>query len=741
MPPAPSGATVRREHLIALLADRGAPPVTALIAPPGYGKTTLLADWAAQEPRPVAWLTVTDLDNDPVHLLTDLIAAYRTIGPVDPTLEGRLPSGSERLLAGPLPRLLASLSAWTEPAVLVLDDVHRVVDTGALDILSILLDRHPLGFRVALAGRSSPDLPFARLRAQRMLQEIGTVDLALDTTEAAELVRLAGAELPPQVVRDLTLRTEGWAAGIYLAVIGRAEAGDPLAVGTVSGSDRYIAEYLRSEVGRALASDDLEFLTQTAILETVTPGAALAVTGLDRPGERLERLAAANLLIAPVPGNVVTYRYHNVLREYLGSELDRRDPAAAAVAHTKAAAYYATSGMDEQAIEHALASRDLDMAARYLAAAILPLYHRGQGALLVRWLDRFSVRDLERAPMLAATGAWLYLLEGSVERAEILGDITERTDPATLGRDADAFRPLQAILRATLGRHGFADYMASARQVLADSGVPRQWRSAAAVHLGIAYLYAPVPDLGAADAMFTEAREIAPATAAGVHMTAAAFRAAIRLRRGEIADAVPFAARAREALATIDGTHTVASLMVHAVDARVRGAHADIEGAREALVRAQIVRPLATHVAPWQSVPALLELARAYLAASDLGGAQTALRHAEDIVRRRPGLGGLVDELLELRRRLIDASDVLAGSSTLTTAELRVLPLLPTYLSFEEIGERLNVSRNTVKTHAMSIYGKLWASSRGEAVERAVALGLLEPYPVLDRRIPGADKA
>jgi len=130
-------------------------------------------------------------------------------------------------------------------------------------------------------------------------------------------------------------------------------------------------------------------------------------------------------------------------------------------------------------------------------------------------------------------------------------------------------------------------------------------------------------------------------------------------------------------------------------------------------------------------VDALLELARAYLAISDVGGAQLALREAEAIVRRRPGLGRLTSEVVAMRERLAGAATVLAGSSTLTAAELRVLPLLPTYLSFQEIGDRLTISRNTVKTHAVSIYGKLWASSRGEAVERAVQLGLLEPYPGL----------
>jgi LuxR family maltose regulon positive regulatory protein len=134
------------------------------------------------------------------------------------------------------------------------------------------------------------------------------------------------------------------------------------------------------------------------------------------------------------------------------------------------------------------------------------------------------------------------------------------------------------------------------------------------------------------------------------------------------------------------------------------------------------------------SVAALLECARAYLAISDTAGARTALDEAQRISRRRPELGTLITELGELDRRTAHAAETLVGSSTLTPAELRLLPFLSTHLTFEEIGDRLSVSRHTIKTQAMSVYGKLQTSSRSQTVERAVALGLLEPFPGLPLR-------
>jgi LuxR family maltose regulon positive regulatory protein len=208
--------------------------------------------------------------------------------------------------------------------------------------------------------------------------------------------------------------------------------------------------------------------------------------------------------------------------------------------------------------------------------------------------------------------------------------------------------------------------------------------------------------------------------------------AGLALRRRDWERAASLVREGRERLRRASYESVMISVPVYAVGARLLVHRGDHRRARELLVQAQLVRPLLGHATPWMSVFSLLELARAYLAIADPSGAKLALREAEAIVRERPSLGVLIDDLIEIRRRLSGASATLAGSSTLTAAELRLLPLLPTYLSFAEIADRLGVSRNTVKTHAMSIYGKLWASSRGEAVERAVELGLLEAYPGLE---------
>lgn len=730
-PPAIRPGTIPRDRVMAMITADPGPAIVSLVAPPGYGKTVVLAEWAARERPRVAWLTLDDHDNDPVVFLSYLAAAIDRVKPIDGSIRSAIAAPGQRVLATAVPRLAFELHRWDRPGLLILDDMDRVVDRTCLDALTELLNHLPPRVRVAMASRMSPDLSFGRLRAQRDLLEIGRDELALDERETEALTTAAGHRLTRAAIRTLTERTEGWPAGVYLATLARdrVDTGGR-SIGDVSGSDRYLAEYIGSELGLDGGGDDMTFLTRTAILETVEPGAADAIVGLTGAAERLRSLARTNLLIQEIGTSEASYRYHRLLRDFLRAELDRREPNAAQALHRRAASWYAAAGRVGPAIEHATAGGDVDTAARLVTAAALPTFYGGHGATLDRWLRGFDETVFLRHPPLTVIAGWVHLLNGRAEAADRMADIADRSTFSGTPWDGSAsFESSRAMLRAVMARHGPEDVLANATIAVSQERPESPWRANALWLLGGAHLLSG--DVDAADVVFAEAIGASPSSGSTV-MVALAKRAGIAMARGDWRAAEGFARQSRETLAKAHFDEIAAALVVYAVGARVAIHRGDVIGAHAELTRAQLVRPMASYGLPWFSVDALLELGRAYLALSDPAGARSVVREAEEIARRRPGLGTLDADLAALRRQLTEAATELAGSSTLTSAELRLLPILPTYLSFQEIADRLFISRNTVKTQALSIYGKLHASSRGEAVERAIELGLLEPYPGLE---------
>jgi LuxR family maltose regulon positive regulatory protein len=705
--------------------------VVSIIAPPGFGKTMLLAEWAAREDRPVAWLTLDEFDNVPSVLLSYVAACIDRIGPIDGSIRSALLEPGARILAAAAPRLAFELHRLGRPAVLVLDDAHHLSDRTCLDALTALLDHLPPGFQVAIAGRAMPDLPIGRLRAERDLLEITRHDLALDAEETATLSIAAGHQLDPDEARALAERTEGWAAGIYLAALARRGSEHSAGpIESVSGRHGYIADYLRSELLPDLAAEDVTFLMRSSILEVVEPQVAEVVTGLPRAAGRLRNLARANQLIGEVGGSGGAYRYHNLLREFLQGELDLREPALLPELHRRAAACYAQAGRTERAVEHAFASGDVDSAAALVTATLLPALYGGHSDNLDRWLRRFDDAAFVRRPPLAVAGAWIHLLNGRPDAAEHLADIAERStfdgDP---GDGSASFESSRAILRAVMARRGPEDMLANASFAVAAERPGSPWRTNALLMLGSAHLM--LGDEATADAALTDAVE-AGATAGA--LVAWANRAALAMARRDWDAAERYVRESRAIVVRAHLGHVLPALATYAVAARVAIHQGDLTRAREELVRAQLVRPLATYAAPWVAVGALLELARAYLAVSDPAGARNVLSEAEAVARRRPDLGTLTASLAEMRQRLSQVSSTLAGPSALTTAELRLLPTLSTPLTFKEIGDRMFLSRHTVKSQAISIYSKFQVSSRSEAVERAIELGLLEPFPGLAPR-------
>lgn len=704
--------------------------VVSIVAPAGYGKSILLADWASREQRPVTWLTIDDYDNEPSVLLTYLAAALDRLTPIDPGVGRAIGSSPSRLLATAVPRLAAAVHRIGEPAILMLDDAHRLVDRTCLDALVALIDHLPDGFQIALAGRAEPDLNFARLRARRDLLEIGASELALDVDETERLTAAAGRSLTPDQVSVLHERTEGWATGIYLATLAGTGSADPgRATVMVSGQDPAIADYLRSELLSSLGVEDQTFLTRSSILEVVEPSVAEAVTGMPGAAERLRSLARENRLVTPLAGGVPSYRYHQILSEYLRAELERREPGTTTELHRRAAAWFEDAGRPEVAIEHALAGADEATAARLVLAITLPMHYAGHTDLLDRWLRALDDTTFERLPPLAVVGALVNGLIGRAEAAERLADIAERSTYAGSPGDGSAsFESARANLRAVMARRGPDDMLANARLAVEAEPVTSQWRPMALYGLAAAHILRG--EFASADAVLAEAVDgAAPAGTSPYY--GLALRSTLAMGQADWRTAERLA---RESHAAFDATRlrdVATAIHVHAVSARVAIHRGDNARGREELVHAQLVRPLASHALPWTAVGGLIELARAYLAIADTAGARTVVAEAETVLRRQPDLGLLTDRLAELHRQVDAAASSLAGPSTLTPAELRVLPLLSTHLTFQEIADRLFNSRSTIHSHAMSIYGKLEVTGRGEAVERAIELGLLEPFPGL----------
>src|SRR6201987_2613916 len=205
---------VRRSSLLERLARGDAGPIVSVVAPPGYGKTTLLSQWAERDGQAFAWVSVEEGDNDPKVLLRYIAEALDVVEPIDQRVFDALTSPASSIPGSVVPRLGSAFSSMTSPVVLVLDDVHVLHNSECRAVLSVLADHVPGGSRLAFAGRAEPPLRVARLRAEGKILEIGPADLSLTREEASLLLRNVDLTLAEDDVADLHRRSEGWPAGL-----------------------------------------------------------------------------------------------------------------------------------------------------------------------------------------------------------------------------------------------------------------------------------------------------------------------------------------------------------------------------------------------------------------------------------------------------------------------------------------------------------------------------------------------
>ena len=721
--------TVRRSLLIERLARGDTRPIVSVVAPPGYGKTTLLSQWAERNGQAFAWVSVDEADNDPKVLLSYVAEALNAVEPIGGRVFDALAAPASSVPGSVVPRLGSAFASMTAPVTLVLDDVHALRNAEGRAAVAALADHVPRGSRLALAGRDQPPLRVARLRAEGKLLEIGPEELSLTRGEASALLRNVDLALGEDEVAELHQRTEGWPVGLYLAALYLKEGGPPGGAGvSFGGGDRLVSEYLEEEFLARISRRQQTFLTRTAVLEQMCGPLCDAVLEQGGSAGMLAGLARSNLLLVPLDRHGQWHRYHHLLRDMLLTRLERQQPDLIPVLRRRAAAWCLRNGLPEQALEYSIAAGDVDAAAGVVERLWLPALRQSRVATIQRWFGWLEQHGgIGEHPMVAVVAAIISAATGRAAEADRWADMVDHWQQHDAARaDDPSAEAFAALLRAILCRHGAgqmrADIDEAARRFLAlGLALP-----VIPLLQGFAHVLSGDPDGG--DAYFEDAVSIGDKGGVPeVLAIARCERALIAMARSQWDRAETFAGQARGVLRTAGAEESFATPLVCAVEARIRLHRGDVPGARQTLVPAQRLRPLLTYALPYLAVQARIELAHAHRTLGDLAGARTLMREIDEQLTRRPGLGALADQAQALQAQLAkQGGSSTLGASSLTAAELRLLPLLSTYLPYPEIAAALFLSLHTVKTQARSIYRKLEASTRSQAVTQARDLGLLE---------------
>jgi LuxR family maltose regulon positive regulatory protein len=727
-PPVPRPGLIARTKLLEALAST--PDTTSLIqliAPAGYGKTTVLSQWAAEDSREFGWVTLDEADSDPVRLAGHVALALHRIEPLDSAVFRALAAGDGSRHLAALPHLLASLRNWSRPGVLVLDDVHEVRTVEAMNFIRALVAGLPVGFRVAVGSRVM--LGFGRLRSEDRVVEFGPHDLAFTEEEARAVLAYGGEGSIVGAAGALVRRTEGWPAGVYLAALAIRSASDvAVAASTLTGDDPYIADYFRDELLARESPDSVRFLMRTAVLDEMSGALCDHVLGRSGSASRLAEAARRSLFVVPLDRRGEWYRYHRLVADMLLSELRRREPWEELQVHRRAAGWYEQRNQPEKAIRHAIAGEDTFTAARLINLHAQEFVAAGRIRTVRGWLDALGDDGLIEYPPVAITAAWMLALVGDSQGAQRCLHAAERGRfDGPMPDGSSSLASAITVLRASLGALGVDRMLLDARTATEMEPPGSPWFPAAMATLGVAHALS-----GAAGQAVKELdlaarlgrRQQLPVPAVG----ALAELSLLAAERDDWPGAEEQAGQAVDLIETTGLEEHLFSILGFVAAARVAAHQGNQAAARRhaGTVLRMYTTPSPAAI-PWLSAQVAIALAETFL---DLGDYTAARARTEEA---RGHLTGLLTEGV-LREQLGRVSAGLSrqgghvrvpSAMALSTAEMRVLQLLPTHLTLGEIGDELHTSRNTVKTHVTAIHQKLQCSTRTEAVTRGRELGLL----------------
>jgi LuxR family transcriptional regulator, maltose regulon positive regulatory protein len=690
--------SVRRVDLLGRLGQDRCRPLILVTAPAGYGKTTLLAQWAAEGTRPCAWLTLDPADADAETLAASLSSALETVG-IEPGLR--------------------------DSFVLVLDDAH-VVGPKALGAAVLrILDWLPEQSQLVVAARCEPVLPLGRMRAQRLLVEFGSADLAMSAIEAASLLTQAGLDPELRPMRTLVQRTEGWPVALELAMsswTGHAQPSEPTQL--LRGDDHVIAEYFRVELLAALAPTTRRFLLRSSVLDRLSGPVCDAVLELPRSAHVLAQLTRSNVPLRPVDSSHELFQLHGLFREMLRAELRRSEPELWLLLHRRASEWYGRAGDVECAIDHARNAEDLDRVGALLWRYLHQFLGSGRNHLVQGWLHGVDAERAAGCAPLALAAAHSGLALGSVTLAEQWARSAAVCLSETPGEPTTSERAGVLLIEAWAARSGAAnlgEVAAQAYELLPDDN---PWRASCCFLRGSSALL--TGGWAEAERLLEEGARRGEQQAPDAAALCLAQLAVCAAERDDPVAASEFARHACSTVASHGLNTTPATVLVLAVCAASAMREGRIDEAKAAASECQELLAQLDDSLAWLSAETRILVARVSIGLGHVARAREQLAEASRLARRLPDVvvfeRWFDDAWAQFDER---AETTLTGMGSLTTAELRVLRFLPTHYPFHEIAQRLHVSSNTVKTHVHAVYRKLDASSRSEAVATATRAGLL----------------
>ena len=423
--PPPNPRVVIRPRLIARLNDGLArdSKLALISAPVGYGKSTLASSWLATTECPVAWLSLDPEDNEPRRFWTYFVAAIQTIYPkLGQATRALLNSTQMPSNEGLLSSLINQITSVPNKFILVIDDFHLLEDTSIHQGINFLLDHLPSKIHLVITTREDPPIPLPQMRAKGEMLELRANDLRFSIEESAEFLnQKMGLTLQTEEINALEQRTEGWVVGLQMAALSLHEMKDAAAfIEAFAGDNRYVADYLISEVIESQPENIRNFLLQTAIVDRFTPSLCDALVGNEslQSGKLIEQIESLGLFIIPLDHVRQWYRYHQLFADLLRYRLRDESPSKYAELNRAASRWFQAQGLNEEAVKYALIGEDYEQVAELIENSGLAMIGRSQLTTLQNWINALPDETIREHPYLSVLLVWVGALTGQSNLAK-----------------------------------------------------------------------------------------------------------------------------------------------------------------------------------------------------------------------------------------------------------------------------------------------------------------------------------